>query len=88
MYLGVMGWIGSLITIRGITIIGKAPEAKTGIAKVPQKPQQELQPKPKKTKTKPKKKAKPKTKPVEPEMIVIPMEEIEQKPQAPRKRKH
>ncbi len=35
MYLGVMGWIGSLLTIRGVTIIAHAPK----IAKaVPQKP--------------------------------------------------
>jgi len=26
MYLGVMGWIGSLITIRGITIMNSAPK--------------------------------------------------------------
>ncbi|MFB3889218.1 MAG: hypothetical protein ACE14S_06980 [Candidatus Bathyarchaeia archaeon] len=29
MYLGVMGWIGSLITIRGITILFRYPENKT-----------------------------------------------------------
>jgi hypothetical protein len=35
MYLGVMGWIGSLITIRGVTIITNAPKLESLI---PQKP--------------------------------------------------
>lgn len=35
MYLGVMGWIGSLITIRGVTMITNAPKLETI---VPQKP--------------------------------------------------
>lgn len=35
MYLGVMGWIGSLITIRGVTMINNAPKLETT---VPQKP--------------------------------------------------
>src|SRR4030042_5513479 len=29
MYLGVMGWIGSLLTIRGVTIIAHAPQLPT-----------------------------------------------------------
>ena len=35
MYLGVMGWIGSLITIRGVTIVTNAPRLESLI---PQKP--------------------------------------------------
>ena len=35
MYLGVMGWIGSLITIRGVTMITNAPKLESLI---PQKP--------------------------------------------------
>jgi hypothetical protein len=35
MYLGVMGWIGSLITIRGVTIVTNAPKLESLI---PQKP--------------------------------------------------
>jgi hypothetical protein len=27
MYLGVMGWIGSLLTVRGVTLIVNAPKA-------------------------------------------------------------
>jgi uncharacterized membrane protein YdfJ with MMPL/SSD domain len=30
MYLGVMGWVGSLVTIRGVTIIAHAPQTQTG----------------------------------------------------------
>jgi hypothetical protein len=48
MYLGVMGWVASLMTIRGVTIITHSPEA------VPMMPQQqpiaEQKPKPQKTK--------------------------------------
>ncbi len=63
MYLGVMGWIGSLLTIRGVTIIAHAPKTqkitpqKRLIAKpVPQKMKAEA----------------PKIKTPEPEVIVIP----------------
>jgi hypothetical protein len=77
MFLGVMGWIGSLITLRGVAIvtnITKTPpiiQQKPPIEKV--KPQQ-----PQKTKLKQKKE------PVinDPEMIVIPLEKVEQKPQS------
>ncbi|MCK4474345.1 hypothetical protein KAU30_00775 [Candidatus Bathyarchaeota archaeon] len=46
MYLGVMGWIGSLITIRGVTIIAHVPQPKASTS--------------------------------EPEIVVIPPEEIPQ----------
>ena len=44
MYLGVMGWIGSLITIRGVTLITNAPKAEMPIVQKPQEPQQKPQP--------------------------------------------
>jgi hypothetical protein len=78
MYLGVMGWVSSLITIRGVTIMTHAPKAETG---VPQAPQQKPRPQPQKAK------AKPEATPSEPEMIVIPLEEMETPPQAQRKTK-
>jgi hypothetical protein len=80
MYLGVMGWIGSLLTIRGVTIIAHAPKMpKTA----PQK-QVVAKPIPQKAKVeKPKEEVKPKepkeeTKPPEPEVIVIPPEQAVQ----------
>ena len=84
MYLGVMGWIGSLVTIRGVTIIANAPKTETS---EPQKPQET---KPKKTQAQPKpveKKEKqeqeiqqiqkPDEKTREPEIVIIPPEEME-----------
>jgi len=74
MYLGVMGWIGSLVTIRGVTIIANTPKTETV---EPQKPQ----PQPPQVKAEPKKEpipeVKPEAKPTEPELIVIPLEEME-----------
>jgi hypothetical protein len=71
MYLGVMGWIGSLITIRGVTIMNNAPKSYLGVPQ-PQAPQpQRVAAKQKEVKTE--------VKPTEPEMIVIPLEEMEQK---------
>lgn len=43
MYLGVMGWVGSLLTIRGVTIIAHAPQTPTI---VPQKLNENMQPQP------------------------------------------
>src|SRR3989304_5801997 len=43
MYLGVMGWIGSLITIRGVTIIASMPKTEAGEAPQPQALQQKPQ---------------------------------------------
>jgi hypothetical protein len=69
MYLGVMGWMGSLITIRGVTIIANVP--KTEMPE-PQKPAQEPS-----QKTPPPIQQKVK-KPVDVEFGVIPLEEMEQ----------
>jgi hypothetical protein len=62
MYLGVMGWIGSLITIRGVTIIANVPKVETAAPK----------------KVEPAKEEKPEAKSAEPEFVVMPLEEIEQ----------
>ena len=86
MYLGVMGWIGSLVTIRGVTIIANTPKPETAGAEETQELQQKTQPLPQQQKAKTSKEGKPETKPTEPEMLVIPLEEMEQqqtaKPQA------
>jgi hypothetical protein len=78
-YLGVMGWISSLVTIRGVTIITHAPKTGMVVAQKPQIPQ--------KVKSKHKKFAKPSTVTSEPEMIVIPLEEMETQPQTRQKYK-
>jgi len=74
MYLGVMGWIGSLVTIRGVTLMTNAPKAETAkpTPQASQVPQQKTQPQPQQAK------AKPEAEPAEPELIVIPLEEMEQ----------
>jgi hypothetical protein len=74
MYLGVMGWVGSLVTIRGVTIMTNAPKAETATptAQTPRVPQQKAQPQAQQVK------AKPEAKLAEPELIVIPLEEMEQ----------
>jgi hypothetical protein len=66
MYLGIMGWTGSLITIRGVNIITQtAPKAQT--AGQQQQANAKL-----------KNEAKPETTHAEPELIAIPLEEAEQ----------
>jgi hypothetical protein len=72
MYLGVMGWIGSLVTIRGVTIIANAPKPENLEAQKPQEPQQnpQVQPQLKSQKQET-------AKPSQPEMLVIPLEEAE-----------
>jgi ABC-type anion transport system duplicated permease subunit len=70
MYLGV---IGSLITIRGVTIMNNAPKAELGIPQ-PQAPQPQRE-------AAKSKDAKAQVKSVEPEMVVIPLEEMEQQQQ-------
>ena len=80
MYLGVMGWIASLITIRGVTIPTHMPQP-------PKPPEQKPQPQPQDGKATPEKKKVPEPKPSEPEMIVIPLEEMEQQPQTQKKTK-
>jgi hypothetical protein len=85
MYLGVMGWIGSLLTIRGITIVAHAPEMQkaapgkqTVATPVPQKakasrPNEKVKP------LKPKaEQPKEEVKSSEPEVIVIPPEQASQ----------
>jgi hypothetical protein len=79
MYLGVMGWISSLITIRGVAIVTHVPQPT-------QKPQQTL-PQHQKEKATPMKRKQRKAKPAEPEMVVIPLEEMEQQPQTQKKTK-
>ena len=74
MFLGVMGWIGSLITLRGVAIIGikKNPpiiQQKSAIKEINQpqtKQEQQIN---------------------DPEMIVMPLEQIEQKSQSRKKNK-
>jgi hypothetical protein len=78
MYLGVMGWVSSLITIRGVNLMTQAPKVDT----VTSQTSQNLQLQPQQAKQKTEKEEKQKTKlPAEPEMIVIPLEEMEQQPQ-------
>jgi len=78
MYLGVMGWIGSLVTIRGVTIIANTPKTENLETQKPQEPQQKMQPQPRQQKT---------SKSVQPEMLVIPLEEMEQQQTAKPKTK-
>lgn len=74
MYLGVMGWIGSLITIRGVTIIAHAPQKPTAI---PQKPPEQPQPiKKLNEKKQEKEQEKRENKQKEPDVIVILPEEV------------
>lgn len=75
MYLGVMGWIGSLVTIRGVTLLTSAPRVET-VAVAPQKPLV-VQQKPAVQKVK-EENATEEAKPPEPQMIVIPPEQIAQ----------
>jgi hypothetical protein len=84
MYLGVMGWIGSLVTIRGVTIIAHAPETPTTAiqksfeAKLkPPLPQRVKTEEPQKEPLKPEAKE-PEAKPSEPEFVVIPPEQVSQ----------
>lgn len=86
MYLGVMGWIGSLLTIRGVTIIAHVPQQAPAIPQAPTAPQATpaAQPKPQPQKVKgEKQKEKEVTKPVpaEPEIVVIPPEQLAPTPQ-------
>ncbi len=72
MYLGVMGWIGSLITIRGVTMITNAPKLESLI---PQKPMtSQPSPAPLESVSTHQKE----TVPSEPEMAVIPPEDAYQ----------
>jgi hypothetical protein len=83
MYLGVMGWVGSLVTIRGVTILAHTPQTSPIVGQEPMEPEQESQPKRRGTE-KPQKESKtpktekPEAKPSEPEIVVIPPKEVEQ----------
>ena len=65
--------------------MNNAPKAEVGVTQTPQMPQQKPQPQPQQPKAKPEKEAKPEVKSVEPELVVIPLEEMEQQqtPQEP-----
>jgi cytoskeletal protein RodZ len=84
MYLGVMGWTGSLITIRGVTIIAHTPntetpsQQKTVEIKKELPPPQELKTKKPKKETKKPEVEKTEVTQAEPEIIVIPPEEVAQ----------
>jgi len=75
MYLGVMGWVGSLLTIRGVTIIAHTPQTPTV---VPQKPI----PAPEKRQEE----AKPEAKPSESEFVGTPLEQVSQPQPEPKER--
>jgi hypothetical protein len=66
MYLGIMGWIGSLLTIRGITVITHLPDMTTAAR------QEAMQPEKAEDKKPIKEPAKPVSQPSEPEFMVIP----------------
>jgi len=79
MYLGVMGWIGSLVTIRGVTIIAHAPETPTAAPQNIVEGKQQPQPAQKTETEKPKSETKQtESKPSEPEFLVIPPEQVSQ----------
>jgi hypothetical protein len=82
MYLGVMGWAGSLLTIRGVTIIAHAPSIPAApVAVPPQKvaaPQQKPLPQKPKEEKPPEEKQPEVAKPPEPEIIVIPPDQVSQ----------
>ena len=74
MYLGIMGWIGSLLTIRGITIIAHLPETSVAIAQKTEEKQQ-LQPQKMETGKPTREPEKAEIQPSEPKFVVIPPEE-------------
>jgi hypothetical protein len=85
MYLGVMGWISSLITIRGVTIMTHAPKPQVETAEPSQTVLQKTMPKAQKKKTKREKNTKPEAMQSEPEIIVIPPEGLGQQVQTRQK---
>ncbi len=92
MYLGVMGWIGSLITIRGLTMIAHAPQTQTltTTAQKPSEAKMEPQTSPRVGAQEPQKKllkpkaTEPEAKPTEPEFTVIPPEQVSRPPSEPK----
>jgi hypothetical protein len=96
MYLGVMGWVGSLLTIRGVTIISQArqtpaiPAEEQTIVSEPAEPALKLRSekshvKPKQTETKPESKGE--AKPYEPEIAVLTPEKMPQAQEKPEAKK-
>jgi hypothetical protein len=75
MYLGVMGWVGSLLTIRGVTII-TAPPTPESPAAIPQ--QEATAPQQKPLSEKPEEEQPEVAKFPEPEVIVIPPDQVSQ----------
>ena len=81
MYLGVMGWVGSLLTLRGVAIIAQVPKAETMETQKTSAPTQTQQKTaPQKAKAEIEKEAKPENKPSQPDAIVIPPEQAAQPP--------
>jgi hypothetical protein len=78
MYLGIMGWIGSLLTIRGITIIAHLPETSAATAQKAEAKQQLQQPQKIKTDKPSREETKPEAKPSEPKFVVMPPQEVSQ----------
>ena len=95
MYLGVMGWIGSLLTIRGVAIFSQARQTPAVVTEKPtvikEAPQPATKPKTEKSQAEtkqPQTKPEPKgeAKPYEPQIVVITPEKVpqtQQKPQEP-----
>ena len=81
MFLGVMGWIASLITLRGIAVLNITKNPPT----IQEKPANKETNPPQPQKTKQKQKKEPEVH--EPEMIVVPHEKVEQKPQSRKRNK-
>lgn len=96
MYLGVMGWVGSLLTIRGVTIISQARQTPAVLTEEPtigkEAPQPVTKPKAEKSQAETKQqetKLEPRAeaKPYEPEIVVLTPEKVpqtQQKPQEPK----
>ena len=96
MYLGVMGWVGSLLTVRGVTIISQARQTPAVLTEEPTTIKQTSQPtqklkteksqvETKQLETKPE--SKDEAKPYEPEIVVLTPEKVPQtqeKPQEPK----
>jgi hypothetical protein len=76
MYLGIMTWVGSLLTIRGVTIITHAPPTPASPAAVPQ--QEATAPQQKPLPEKPEEEQPEAAKFPEPEVTVIPPDQVSQ----------
>lgn len=90
MYLGVMGWVGSLITVRGVTVVTNARDGEKLVApkkveaeqKVPSKKEVKAEKPQKEVAKREEKRLEPRIAP-EPEVVVVPSEQIELKEQQP-----